>query len=303
MTHQEFIERLKANQIELYSNEVNGRTIFNADFLTVILNKLIAINYQDWALHGHIQSHLDIRFQLFVKIEMATVHYYQSILSTIYGIDAIWEGTKELGYLNQFTMNTITYREVSLRTAYLEKVFFEIDYFIQRMNNHVKFHQTGSTHNKQKYFELLMEKLEIADAVINTSELVEDLNGNCSVKYMKNTFVNVKSRDIKMSEVYSYLVSIRNTLHNNGYSQKTLNKLDMGGVVIDIQKNKQVNQSHPVVSTLVFMVLYPLLKIVEKTFINYPKQYWEDPYTKELNDFVSEREKQRGSIGKKGSSI
>ena len=295
MTHEEFIEALKINQQKLYSIDLNGFTVTNIDFLRILFNKYEKFNFPNWLETGKIQDALDIRHQLFMRIEIATIHYFQAIESYINDLENIWTKTHELGYDKRFTTTSITFGEVSIRTNFIDKVFYAIDYFIQQMNGVIQFHSSGSTHKKQQYFKLLLEALDIKEETIQTDLIVDDLISNIPTDELVGLFVKGRNREIELQELYGYFVALRNVFHNNGYSQKTLNQLNIGGVIFDIKKDEQINFSHDTVVTAVFLMLYPLKRIVEQTFIKYPNTLWKDPYTSDLRVFMEERGKQRNA--------
>lgn len=295
MTHEQFIETLKVDQFKLYSIDLNGQTVSNSDFLRILFNKHQKLDFPNWLASGKIQEASDIRHQLFMRIELATIHYFQAIESYINDIDNIWTKTKKLGYHDGFTATSITFAEVSIRTNFLEKVFFAIDYFIQQMNGIIRYHTSGSTHKKQHYFKLLLAKLDVDKEAIKTDEVVDDLISNVPREELKNLFIKGRNREIKIHEVYGYFVAMRNVFHNNGYSQKTLNKLNIGGVIFDIKKDQQIRFGHDTVVTAVYLMLHPLKRVIEQTFIKYPNQLWEDAYTMRLKEFIEDRDKQRNA--------
>ena len=295
MTHEEFIEALKINQQKLYSIDLNGFTVTNIDFLRILFNKYEKFNFPNWLETGKIQDALDIRHQLFMRIEIATIHYFQAIESYINDLENIWTKTHELGYDKRFTTTSITFGEVSIRTNFIDKVFYAIDYFIQQMNGVIQFHSSGSTHKKQQYFKLLLEALDIKEETIQTDLIVDDLISNIPTDELVGLFVKGRNREIELQELYGYFVALRNVFHNNGYSQKTLNQLNIGGVIFDIKKDEQINFSHDTVVTAVFLMLNKLKRIVEQTFIKYPNTLWKDPYTSDLRVFMEERGKQRNA--------
>ena len=293
MTHEEFINSLKINQQKLYSIDLNGFTVSNSDFLRILFNKFEKFNFPNWLETGKIQNAIDIRHQLFMRIEIATIHYFQAIESYINDLDNIWIKTHELGYDKNFTTTSIIFGEVSIRTNFIDKVFYAIDYFIQQMNDVIQFHISGSIHKKQQYFKMLLEALDINGESIQTDLIVDDMISNIPSDELEGLFIKGRNREIELHDLYGYFVALRNVFHNNGYSQKTLNKLDIGGVIFDIKKDEQIKFSHDIVVTSVFLMLYPLKKIVEQTFIKYPNKLWEDPYTNDLRVFLEERERER----------
>lgn len=295
MTYEEFIENLKITQQKLYSTHLNGFTVSNSDFLRILFNKYEEFNFPNWLKMGKIKDALDIRHQLFMRIEIATVHYFQAIEAYINDVENIWVKTYELGYDQMFTATSITFGEVSIRTNFIDKIFYSIDYFIQQMNGAIQFHTNSSTHKKQHYFKLLLEALDISGEKITTDLIVDELNRNIPTDKLNGLFVKGNNREIYLHEIYGYFVALRNVFHNNGYSQKTLNKLCIGGVTFDIKVDEQIKFSHDTVVLAVFLMLFPLKRIVEQTFIKYPDSLWVDPYTMKLRSFLDEREKQRNA--------
>lgn len=295
MNHKEFKEILKSNQEKLYSIDLNGLTISNSDFLRVLFNKYRDFDFPKWVESGKLKNALDIRHQLFMRIELATIHYFQEIESQINDVEHIWKKTSQLGYTNMFTATSITFGEAYIRTNFLEKIFFAIDYFIQQMNDFIQFSTSGSTHKKQQYFKLLLEKLEIEKETIQTDLIVDDLIQNIPKPEFNNLFIKGRNRTIEIHEFYGYFTALRNVFHNNGYSQKTLNQLNIGGVVFNVKKDTQINFSHDTVVTAVYLMLFPLEKIVEQTFIKYPNSFWQDPYTNDLREFMEKLQQQKNS--------
>jgi hypothetical protein len=298
MTHQEFIKALKINQQKLYSIDLNGLTVSNSDFLRILFNKYEKFDFPNWLETEKIKDALDIRHQLFMRIEIATVNYFQTIESYINDLENIWTKTHELGYDKAFTTTSITFGEVSIRTNFIDKVFYAIDYFIQQMNSAIQFHTSGSTHKKQQYFKMLLEKLEIENEIVQTDIIVDDLISNIPKNELKGLFVKGINRGIELNDLYGYFVALRNGFHNNGYSQKTLNKLNVGGVIFDIKKDEQISFGHDTVVVAVYLMLYPLKRIIEQTFIKYPNKLWIDPYSNKLRTFMEDQEKQRNANNK-----
>ena len=103
--------------------------------------------------------------------------------------------------------------------------------------------------------------------------------------YGSDLLFKVKDRKIEYSLIFDYLTTFRNSLHNNGFSQKTLNKIDFGGILIEIKQNEQVNINHCVLFILIFCQIVIFEKIVKKLLVDYP-ELWQDEY---LNHIETKR--------------
>ena len=286
MEKEEFLEKTQLNQLTFYSNEINGLNMSNSEFLRILINKFRRLDYEN--LLDHNQTSLDFRFQLFIRCEIAVMNYYQSILSNIRDFKNIWNDTEELGYRNRAIYSSIMFREVSCRTTFLEKTFYCIDYFIHQLNQKLNFNTNGSIHNKQQLFKMAMEALEIDQRIIKLHQIIEELNEISDEIFNKKIFKKGRNRTIHLHEFYTYLVAIRNILHSNGYASRNLNKLDIGGVILEIKKSIQIDVSHSVIVIATYLMLYPINEIVKATVIKYPNQFWEDGYTIEFGELLDE---------------
>jgi hypothetical protein len=140
MEKEEFYEYFRTQQEKLYTIDINGQDIQNSDLLIILIRKLAELYPNKWVEENEISA-LDMRSQLFIRFDMAFLHYYQSIISTLNSTDLLWNTTtQQLGYYKKYAFINLTFREVYLRTSFFEKVFFTIDYFIQQMNTFITFY-------------------------------------------------------------------------------------------------------------------------------------------------------------------
>lgn len=282
METEKFYKKLKEEQEKLYSIDINGKDIPNSELLIILIRKLAKLYPYKWVEQNEIIA-IDIRSQLFVRFDMAFVHYYQSIVSTLNSTELLWNVTSsQLGYYKRYTSLNLVFREVYLRTSFFEKVFFTIDYFIQQMNTFINFYDCDSTHKKQQYFKLLLKKLGLENKEIETNGIVDELNQLIYDNNETEIFIKKSNRKIRYYEVYNYLVALRNVFHNNGFSQKSMNNLNIGGVPIKIVKGKQTRFSQDTLIVVILMVMNVLEDVVETTFKLYPEKEWIDPYANDV---------------------
>lgn len=205
MTLEKTIKEIDKLQQICYSINVNGKEISNVEFLKILFNKFEKENYQKWISDGSFKSHLDFRFQLFTRIELATLHYYQAIHSNLNDSENIYIKTKELGYSEKFIANSFMFGEVAVRTNFVERIFFSIDYFIQQMNTQIEFKTSGTSHKKQFYFKLLLEHLGIEDEEIDAHSVIDDLNKNIKSPEFNKLFI--KKRTVKLNCMSFIIIS------------------------------------------------------------------------------------------------
>jgi hypothetical protein len=131
-----------------------------------------------------------------------------------------------------------------------------------------------------------LEKIGLNNSELETDNVVDELNKLFYDNDKTKLFIKNRNRKIKYFEVYDYLVALRNVFHNNGFSQKTMNNLNIGGVPIEIVKDKQIRFSQDVLIVVVYMMVNIMEEIVETTFKLYPNQEWIDPYANDLKMFM-----------------
>ena len=279
MDLEELQQKLKENFINICcTNSINGKDVLNTTLLKILIQKLESIGYEDWN-HQNFNKN-DVRMQLFVKFDFYTSYYFHNINLTIENYDKIVEDNLELGYSYEFSSESMIFKEVYERTNYLSKFFFDLEYFLQQVNKKISYSDATKSKKKNYFFNSLINKIGIENS----------LNINCIIKeinriYGSDLLFKVKDRKIEYSLIFDYLTTFRNSLHNNGFSQKTLNKIDFGGILIEIKQNEQVNINHCVLFILIFCQIVIFEKIVKKLLVDYP-ELWQDEY---LNHIETKR--------------
>lgn len=269
---------------EQFKNKVGDGEVTNLESIEMLLQKLKSINYENFQLHQG-NNHEDFRFQLFSRIEMNSLNYYQSIFSILNNShEELINKSLNLDYNKEFVVTSVLSLEQFLRKSYLESVFFHIDYFIQQINRQLSLHDSKTTHKKSQYFKMVLEKFNLEEEYILKYNLIDELNQLAmhNLNYEKTG----KNSKIQFVQIYSYLTAIRNSFHNNSYGQRPLPNLDIGGNILTFEKNELIHFPCNSVIVLIIMILKPLEKVVEKTIELYPDQKWEDPYIKDLQERI-----------------
>ncbi|MGV0966056.1 hypothetical protein [Empedobacter falsenii] len=279
MDLEELQQKLKENFINICcTNSINGKDVLNTTLLKILIQKLESIGYEDWN-HQNFNKN-DVRMQLFVKFDFYTSYYFHNINLTIENYDKIVEDNLELGYSYEFSSESMIFKEVYERTNYLSKFFFDLEYFLQQVNKKISYSDATKSKKKNYFFNSLINKIGIENS-LNINCIIMEINRI----YGSDLLFKVKDRKIEYSLIFDYLTTFRNSLHNNGFSQKTLNKIDFGGILIEIKQNEQVNINHCVLFILIFCQIVIFEKIVKKLLVDYP-ELWQDEY---LNHIETKR--------------
>lgn len=279
MDLEELQQKLKENFINICcTNSINGKDVLNTTLLKILIQKLESIGYEDWN-HQNFNKN-DVRMQLFVKFDFYTSYYFHNINLTIENYDKIVEDNLELGYSYEFFSESMIFKEVYERTNYLSKFFFDLEYFLQQVNKKISYSDATKSKKKNYFFNSLINKIGIENS-LNINCIIMEINRI----YGSDLLFKVKDRKIEYSLIFDYLTTFRNSLHNNGFSQKTLNKIDFGGILIEIKQNEQVNINHCVLFILIFCQIVIFEKIVKKLLVDYP-ELWQDEY---LNHIETKR--------------
>ena len=277
---------------DILACDFEGVAVSHFDVLKFAINSYSALKYQgDWLNSGSLDK-LDFRFQTFARIEIHTLTYYLSLVSTRDGLDSIIRECLDLGYSFEMAIDCATsIREVNLRISFLDRYFYTLEYFVQLMNKRFGFVTDGSVHKKQFYFTAMLKFFGMEENIYETENLLTALNtffpsGNEDFLALAN---QKQCRNaINYGKFYEYAATMRNSLHNNGFSSKTLNNLDLG--ILSFKDIKQ-GASITCISTLhVAMLSLPLTRIVEevakKSMELLPGELIEDPYVKQLDNHI-----------------
>lgn len=286
--------RFKTKSKELYENtcsqDINGQNISNLELLIVLIKKFEKVNFQEWKFKNDsiIFDQQDIRFQLWARMEMTTNYYYHNLRLTIDNHSEILDKNLEFGYTLGFASHSLLFKEVYDRTSFLSKFFFDIEYFIQQVNTEIKFIEPFLDKKKSHYFKSLIEYLKIEDDFLSINNIIDDVNKTFGSEFL----IKGKDRNIEYFLIFDYIATLRNCFHNNGYSQKDLNNLDIGGIKIKIKKGEQASMNHGVIFILTFMMISILEKVSLKLLDEYQFE-WKDKYLQDLRDFVEANKKEK----------
>lgn len=272
----------------LYTNEINGKVIENSDTLRLF------IEFMERSIHGGlIESDLlnieDFRNAMFVRIEISVATYYHSIRQSKKYFKDIINDSLELGYSLKFSFGLAAgEREVQFRIAFLDRYFYNIDHFIQIMNREFGFASTDNTKRKQQVFTEMLKYFKLEDKFFTPKRIFDIFSEDVKVKNYE--FIELlrdnSDRSIKYTDLYEYIANIRNSLHSNGFSNKTMNNLSLGELKYEIRKGKFLKC---ISLTHLVALLIPMTKILEEIVrksIELKPECLADPFRQEVNAFL-----------------
>jgi hypothetical protein len=278
---------------ETYTYNIGGVEVHYTSLYSFFNGYLASLFYQnDWQEGGSLEV-VDFRFQTFARLETHALSNHLSIISNFNNLEDMINECLSLGYSLKMAINAaVIMRSVALKISYWDRVFYSIEYYVQRMNDHFSFMSNLSTHRKSHYFTKMLEYFDLADSTITARELVGILSKHCPEELQPlNSFLadKIPNRSIQFSKFYEYAATLRNSLHNNGYSNKTLNNLDIG-----LSRFENITAGH----SINCMSLYHLLtlsvaltevfqRITEKTLDLHPGLVIPDPFIADMRSHLN----------------
>lgn len=292
------MEEIHPLELILADKHVKSLYTFETELNKVdyILLLRLFIRFMERSVHGQLIetdqiSRQDSRYAAFVRIEIAAVTYYHSINQTTGSVREMIADAMSLGYTFEFSLSLASNeREVQLRIAFLDRYFYNLDHFIQVMNREFSFASPSNTKRKQQVFTEMLSHFQMETKHFTPKNIFDMLSQVSEVGELKfiEFLRNNSDRKIKYSDIFEYVANIRNSLHNNGFSNKSLNNLEIGRLKYTAIKDEYLTcLSLPHLLTL----LIPLTKILEEIVIAsvaLKPQLLEDPYLKVVKKFVKD---------------
>ena len=276
---------------EIYSTKINGKSVELSELLKNFINFMGQSTWNNF-ITSELLSTEDFRYAVFGRIEIAAATYYHSLRQAL-GVfpQIIQDSCEELGYNFDFAFGLAGLeKEIQLRVAFIDRYFYNIDHFIQVMNRQFSFANPGNTKRKQQVFGEMLAHFDLNDKYFTPQSIfelisnVEDEGNSEFSELMRDT----SDRKIKYTDLYEFLANIRNSLHNNGFSNKTMNNLTLGQLKYEVKKDELLNclsLSH--LLALLFPLTKILVEVVAKSVVIHPTLLT-DPFREEVKAFVLE---------------
>ena len=276
---------------ELYSTNIDEKSVKLSVLLKNFINFMGQSTWNNF-ITSELLSTDDFRYAVFGRIEIATATYYHSLRQALEVFpQIIQDSCDELGYSFDFAFGLAGIeKEIQLRVAFIDRYFYNIDHFIQVMNRKFSFAAPGNTKRKQQVFGEMLAHFGLNDkyftpkSIFELISTIEDVDDSGFADLVRDT----SDRRIKYTDLFEFLANIRNSLHNNGFSNKTMNNLSLGQLIYEVKKDELLNclsLSH--LLALLFPLTKILIEVVDKSVSIHPGLLT-DPFREKVKAFVIE---------------
>ncbi|WP_444939089.1 hypothetical protein [Microbulbifer sp. JMSA002] len=292
MVEEGSIDELRKYVDFVYRYETESHEVCHTELLRAVNNYLAKLKiHNEWQDSGSLDR-TDFRYQTFGRIEAHVVAYHLSVTSTKNDLVNLVNECLSLGFNHGPTVELVGgAREVNLRSSFCDRFFYTVEYFIQQMNTHFSFVTDTSAKSKQHYFQKMLEFFEMGDEVVSTKYLVDKFVASYPVddsSLIKEMKAKLEDKSVPLGKLYEYAAALRNCLHNNGYSNKTLNNLDIG-----LAQFKGIKQGEYITCQSTFHVLMMsmalteiLQQITQRSIDLFPGKLLQDPFTMKLKGIL-----------------
>lgn len=229
---------------------------------------------------------LDIRRQLFNRIETLTLNFYQNYIFFKKNIKSLFIETLKFNYeIKDFSERIVKMKEVDFRRHFITEFYFNVEHFLSEIKRHFNISTTDS-HNKQAILKDVMTHFNINDK-IDLEVFFNSVNKKCNETrdIVKNLYAGKGSKTLTLFN--ALLINRRNSLHSNGLSSKNEQKTTIGKIVFEkVNKGDFINSMSLVhIIVLSLFELKVLELIIDETYKIEPGII-EDKYMKEYQQFI-----------------
>jgi len=215
----------------------------------------------------------DIRRTLIGRIEITTVNKYQDYKLNVQNIEnQLLDGIRDFAYnIKEIVDIIFVQKEVQYRLSVLNELYFNFEHFLSvliktfRMNDETLGKKKIS--KKQSYLARVFDELDIKQH-IDYSIISKEIENRCvesSSKYLE-LFKQDDKQTINLIEIFLKIVDMRNSLHANGFANKSTNEFSIAKMNFnEVKKDEQFSSMamHQLVALLVISS-YTMELIIEK---------------------------------------
>ena len=271
---------------EVNSNEVGDSSYDSIEWLSILFKRLSLLEYGTSWIDQRLYTGADVRPMAFLRIESATLWYEQNLLSSSSLYKLFISKAKEHGYSEKYAVShAANLREIQNRVAFLDSIYFSIDYFITQLSEIHNIIQQGQT--KVNHFSKLLEHFDIQDSGGTRNNIMMEIKSLLpdSMISSKTDFTESSSSKLSYLKAFEYLTLIRNSLHNNGFTNKAMANLTIGPIKYT---NLQKGQSLQCVGlpNLILLIIQMINVIEDLCLLSVKEQPAEcvDPYLRDMKD-------------------
>lgn len=215
--------------ISTNSYELADKSYGAEEWLSILFSRFANLKYAGEWIEGGTFDGTDVRPMVLLRIESATIWYEQNILASLELCERYAQDIVAHGYDKKFAIHhSAILREVQNRIGYLDSVYFAIDYFISQM---MRIHGVAhSGQNKVSDFSALLSHFSMEAAGATKQDILSEIRLHLpgSMAASRSVLAEQSGVMVPFQKSFEYLTLIRNSLHNNGFANKTMNNLVIG---------------------------------------------------------------------------
>jgi len=157
-------------------------------------------------------------------------------------------------------------KEIEYRNDMINKIYFYLEHLLSTLKK--EYNITSNNRKKQQLLSNILRYFDIDDK-LNLQEVMEEVINRCSNSKLeiKELLKHNGTKSKGMVELFLKLINMRNSLHDNGVSNKNEIELQIGKIQFDKVEQGKYNLSMGImqISVLFFISFYIFEKIILKT--------------------------------------
>lgn len=223
----------------------------------------------------------DIRKGLFSRLELISFNKYQDYKLNkenfkILFLDGLENFEMEIEQLiNMIIVN----KEVEYRTNLINQTYFAMEHLLSNLIKEYNIEDGKGLRNKQKLLSVVLRYFNIEDK-LDLKNVTEEILKRCpeSSTEFRKLFLQETTSKKGMVEMFLKFINMRNSLHDNGISNKDEIALKIGKINFNKVEKDEHNMSvgMPQIIVIILISIYIFEQIIDKSFQS--KDYIEDKW-------------------------
>lgn len=237
---------------------------------------------------------LDVRRNFLGRIELTSYNKIQDLKLNRLNFKSLFiDSLEKYNFsIKEIISMSIENKSVAYKTEFINSTFFYYEHLLSKL---VEAHNidTSKVRKKQQLLKIILDEFNIDDR-INLKDTMSIIIQRCSESSteIKNLFLQEKNLFKTKTEIYLKLVNMRNSLHDNGVSNRDEIEIKIGKVKFD----KVTKGEHHLSMSMIQVIILQLILIVifeEVVEMSFEKlKYIEDKWAKAKDNANLTSEKQ-----------
>lgn len=229
----------------------------------------------------------DVRKTYIGRLELLTYNKIQDLKLNRLNFKPLFiDSLENYNYsLKEIISMTIEQKSTLYRTEFISSTFFYFEHVLKKI---IKAHNidTSKVRNKQQVLRVVLEYFEIEEK-LDLKIVLDEVISRCneSSEQVKNLLIQENSFFKTKTEMFLKFVNIRNSLHDNGVSNKDEIEIKIGKVSFSKVNKGEHHQSMNIMQVIILeMILFFIFEeIIEKSYEKF--SYIQDKWIKEKTKF------------------